>query len=442
MTGESSGVVGTEGPLAMVGVSHASAPLAVLERLSVRHGAADPLFAALRAAGCSEAVVLSTCSRTEVYANVPRDPRLLLAVLAEHGGLRLAELEAAAVLGTGRSVVEHLFRVAAGLESRVLGEVEIQGQTRTAFRQAQAAGLTGPLLSRLFPAALHCGARVRDETALGGQGRSLARRAVDLGLAALRVDVAPVVLVVGSGRMAATAVEHLAARGHAAHVAARDEAGASRLTTPNLVCPLPGLTSGVAEADLLLCATSAAAHVVTLAHVREAMASRSRPLIVVDLSVPRNVDPRVGRLAGVRLIDVESMNDDAARDPELQAAVRKGMAVVEGAVQRYVDAEASRQAGPMIAALRLQVERTCLNELTRLAGRGTGGTADLTRLAHAVAGKVLHRPTVAARTAAAAGDVALLRLLCELYDVQVPEVGVCDGDAELPWTAEPAQPAG
>lgn len=404
----------TASRLTMVGVSHVTASLSLLERVSVRRGEAQPLLDALRSAGCTEAVVLSTCSRTEIYATQAGDPLELLHVVADVMQISRSELTSAAMVCRDRAAVRHLFRVAAGLESRVLGDVEIQGQTRAAFRQAQAAGRVGRTLGRLFPAALRSGAQVREETALGAQGRSLACRAVDVGLSAMTETMTPVVLVVGSGHMAATATAHLAARGHPVQVAARDAAGAARLTTVNRICPLPGLVMGIAEADLLLCATSAAAHVVTLADVRSAMAGRSRPLTVVDLSVPRNVDPRVGLVPAVRLIDVDSMHDDTAHDPALAAAVIGAEALLERALQRYVENEAARQAGPVIAALRQEVERTCLAELTRLA---PGGAGDLTRLAHAVAGKLLHHPTMLARTAAARQDAAMLRLLCDVYGV-------------------------
>jgi glutamyl-tRNA reductase len=226
--------------------------------------------------------------------------------------------------------------------------------------------MTGPVLDRLFPAALRCGARVRDETTLGAQARSLGHRAVDVGLAALPGVGDPVIMVVGSGRMASTAVEHLTRMGRRPYVAARNEAHAARLVGPGLVCPLPALARGLERADLLICATSAAHHVVTLDHVRHAMAARVRPLTVVDLTVPRNVDAAVGSLAGVRLIDLEGMNDDAATDPALAAALEAGAALVTAEAQRYADAVAARGAGPVIAALRQHVEETCLRELARV----------------------------------------------------------------------------
>src|SRR3954447_6142307 len=339
--------------LAMVGLTHRGTPLSLLEQVAVPRDEHAALLADLRDAGWREAVLLSTCSRTEIYAARRQEPeRSLLDVLAAHTGVPLATLHASAEQRTDQAVVGHLLRVTAGLESRVVGEVEIQGQVRRAFRTADAAGLTGPTLTPLFAAAVRCGQRVREQTTLGAQGRSLARRAVEIGLGALPDVADPVIMVVGSGRMAATAVEHLRLLGRRPRVAARDEARAEQLAGAGNVCPLPALVVGIARADLLICATSAAQHVVTAAHVHEATARRTRPLVVVDLSVPRNVDAAVGDLPGVRLVDLEGLDDDPAALEELGAALRAGGVIVEAAARQHVEGVAARAAGPVIAALR------------------------------------------------------------------------------------------
>ena len=416
----------------MVGFTHRGATLSLLEQVSVPRSERKRLLTALRAAGCSEAVVLSTCSRVEIYAGPnARGPEALLAVLGEYSELGPAALRPAAEMREGPTVVEHLFRVSAGMESRVLGEVEIHGQVRSAFREAQAAGMTGSTLGQLFPAALRCGSRVQDRTTLGARGRSLGQQAVDVGLAALGDAVDPVIMVVGSGRMASSAVDHLTRLGRRPLVAARNELLAARLAGPGNVCPLPALASGVERADLLICATSAAHHVVTASHVREAMSTRRRRLVVVDLSVPRNVDTAVAEVPDVRLIDLEGMNDDATSDPALAAALQAGLALVSEAVQRHTDGEDARRAGPVIAALRRHVEATCLSELVKVAPPTTERD-DLARAARAVAGKLLHRPTIAARAAAAAGDANALSSLCDVFGLQVSDVVALDADGAQP----------
>jgi glutamyl-tRNA reductase len=416
--------------LAMVGVTHRVAPLPLLERMSVPRGARPELLAALQKAGYPEAVLLSTCSRTEVYSGPSqRAPDGLLEVLAQQVGVPLHELARVAEIRTGQAGVEHLLRVTAGLDSRVIGEVEIHGQVRTAFRDALAAGMTGSSLSPLFAAALRCGHQVREDTTLGAQGRSLARQAVEIGLATLGSVADPAIMVVGAGRMASTAVEHLTHLGRRPQVAARNEAHAARLAGPGQVCPLPALASGIAQADLLICATSAAHDVVTLTHVREAMTARTRPLTIVDLSVPRNVDVEVGAVRGVHLIDLEGMNDDATTDPELAAALDAGTRIVDAAVARYVESLAARRAGPVIAALRERVEQTCLQELAKVAAPRLVEHDDLVRAAHAVAGKLLHGPTIAARAAAAAGDTHALIVLCDTFGIGLGELGLDDPTA-------------
>jgi glutamyl-tRNA reductase len=153
------------------------------------------------------------------------------------------------------------------------------------------------------------------------------------------------------------------------------------------------------------------------------MTGRTRPLTIVDLSLPRNVDSTVARIPGVELIDLAGLNDAAASDPALMSLVRAGAELVAAAARSYVDGVAAHDAGPVIAAVRRRVEETCLRELSRRAPAGLGA-AEIEQQAHAIAGKLLHRPTMAARAAAAAGDNDSLLLLCEIFDISPAEVGL------------------
>jgi glutamyl-tRNA reductase len=410
--------------LTMVGLSHRRSSLALLERVAVRRGEQGAFLTVLREAGYPQAIVLSTCSRTEIYVSSVPAANDLLEVLAGYAQCPEGPLKSAAEIRTGRAAVEHLFRVAGGLESRVVGEVEIRGQVRAALRSAIAAGTASPALRRLFAAALKAANRVRLDTALGTTGRSLAYQAVDTGLA--RVDGAadPTVVVVGSGRMAGAAVEHLGQLNRRPQVAARNELSAARLAGADRVCPLSALADGLEQADLVICATSAAEHVVTLAQVRQAMSVRSeRPLTIVDLSVPRNVDVRVASVPGVHLIDLEGVNDDGNSDPELAAALETGTMIVTSAVDSYLEDVAAADVGPIIAAIRGHVEATCLRELMARPGTEAHTDDDLARAAHAIAGKLLHAPTIAARAAAANGDVDLDEL-CRIFGVRPSDLDV------------------
>jgi glutamyl-tRNA reductase len=411
--------MGTSAQLGMAGLSHRSAPTAVLEQVAVPRADQPALLDALRDAGYPEAVVVSTCSRTEIYAAWRATPAAgLLDVLAGFVQVPAARLRPFAELRGDSAVVSHLLRVTAGLDSRVIGEVEIAGQVRGAWRAAQAAGLTGPTLGPLFSCALRCSQRVREETSLGAQGRSLARRAVEIGLQDLPARE-PVVMVVGTGRMATTAVEHLRALGLRPQVAARDEARALLLAGPGGVCPLPALSRGIERADLLICATSAAHHVVTAEQVRAATAGRDRQLTVVDLSVPRNVDLAVAALPGVRLVDLDGLDDNPAADAGLAAALRDGSRIVADAARAHHEQRAARDAGAVIAALRRQVSDLCRAEIARSAPAGADAE-QVARAAHAVAGKLLHAPTMAVRAAAARGDADAIRAVCEAFGVVLP----------------------
>ena len=375
------------------------------------------LFTGLASAGFVESVVLSTCSRLEIYAvSTDATERDLLAVLEAQADGADEAVREAAYIRTGASVVRHLFRVTSGFESPVIGEVDIHGQVRTAFRRAQAARLTGTLLGRLFPAALHASMQVRARTGLDVHGRSLARKAVEVGLRAAAASEAkpPRILLVGSGLMAKTALEHLGSLGYSCRLTARDESYAARLVGQDLARPLGTLVEEVSRSDLLICATSAAQPVVTAAHVRAAMAGRTEPLAVVDLAVPRNVETGVGDVEGVRLIDLSGLQDDAAEGVVFQACLEVGDKLIDAEVQRFLADVAAQDAGPIIAALRQHVLEICTDRVGDL--RGTGASHEqLVLTAHRIAGKLLHAPIATAREAAASGDVATLMLLCEMF---------------------------
>src|SRR4051812_1469594 len=402
--------------LLMVGLSHRRASLDLLESVVVRPAEVTELLLELRASGHPEAVVVSTCSRTEIYALAGPDGRDdLLRVFEQRAGASGAMVRRAAQVLCGPPVVAHLFRVTAGFCSPVLGEVDVHGQVRSAYRTAQAAGMTGSLLGRLFPAALACSGEGRERTGLAAHGRSLARRAVEVGLQGTQ-SPDPQVLVVGSGQMAKTAVEHVQALGLTCRVAARDEVYAARLVGRGLVCRLPALVPEIGRCDVLICATSAAQPVVTGDHVRRAMVGRGSPLTIVDLAIPRNVDTAVAAVDGVRLIDLTGLNDEAAGNPAVRASLDAGNAVIGDAARAFLADVAAQNAGPVIAALRRLVEDACLTEMSALAAPGPSAD-EVGRAARAIAGRLLHPPTMIARRAAAAGDTGTLRMLCDVYGV-------------------------
>lgn len=399
--------------VSMVGFTHRASVLRVLERVSVPQGEHDELLCALRTAGFPEAVALSTCSRTEVYAGLSAEPpqRLLDVLVARAGGWS-AELCDAAEIRCGDDAVHHLFRVTAGLDSRVVGEPEIRSQVRSAFRRSYAAGMTGAVLGELFPMALRAAADVRRQSSVVSQSRSLALRAVDLGLRGQAPGIRPHVVLLGSGRMAAAAAERLHRLGHRPVVVARSNDHALRLVGRDRVRELDALATEIRRADLLVSAT-AADHPLVTAELLTRSDGDPRRLTVVDLSVPRNVDPAVRRLQGVRLVDIEDLAADATTDAEMAAGIVHAEALVREATRRYAEHVAARRAGPLITAMRARVHDVCVQTLARTSPE-TPATIRAAQ-AHRMTGRLCHPAILAARAAAAAGDEAALLALREAF---------------------------
>jgi glutamyl-tRNA reductase len=408
--------------VAMVGLSHRTAPLSLLERVAVPAVRRADVLAAVRAAGFSEAVLLVTCSRTEIYAaGKQAHPDRLVHILAAQAGGAFATVRRTAEVRVGNAAVTHLVRVTSGLESRVVGEPEIRSQVRAAFREACAAGAAGGVLGELFAGAVRVATRVHQETALGSAARSLACRAVDMALVDM-VDSGPSVLVVGSGRMASAAVSHLRQLGHRPTVVARDESRAVQLAGAAQARPLSDLVALMGAADVVICTTSARAPLLTIDGVRRAMSGRTAPLTLVDLSVPRNVDPSVARITGVRVVDVEGMQDHPSAGTALAESVARAEDLARAWVRKHRDHLAARRAGPLIAAMRQRVEAQCLDAVAGLPHTNCS-PEELSRVARTVAGRLSHPATMAARAAAAAGDDAALLAICGALDVTLtPEM--------------------
>jgi glutamyl-tRNA reductase len=403
----------------MAGLCHRTAPLSLLERVAVPVSRRADVLAAVRAAGFDEVVLLTTCSRTEIYAAGRAPADRLVDVLAALAGNASDAVRRAAAVRVGDEVAPHLFSVTAGLASRVIGEPEIRSQVRAAFREACAAGATGGVLGELFSGAVRVATCVHRETELGSTTRSLACRAVDLGLAGTKP--APEVLVVGSGRMAATTVSHLRRLGHRPGVVARDHGRAVQLAGTPHARRLSDLVGLMETADVVICATSAAEPLLTVDDVRRATSGRSDSLVLVDLSVPRNVEPAVADVVGVRVIDLEAMHDPRV-DATLVQSVAHAEALVRTSVRKHRDHIAARRVGPVIAAMRRRIEAECLEAISAPVTPSVP-PQDLARFARVVAGRLAHAPTMAARVAAAAGDDAALLAICEAFDVTLtPEM--------------------
>jgi glutamyl-tRNA reductase len=419
-----------------VGLTHRTAPLAMRERLALPPAhATELLHALLESRAVDEAVAVSTCNRTELYL-VGED-----AAAVEQAALRaLADRarQSPAALGPWLSTVEggeataHLFAVAAGLDSMILGEAEILGQLRGAYELASAARAIGPLTDRLLRGALTAGRRVRAGTAIARRGVSVSSAAVELARDALGSLADRRVLLVGAGRSSELTARALAGHGvRILQVANRDRDRAAELAGRyGAAVPLHRLEDHLAQADLVLSATACPDALIDRGAVARAIAKRpDRPLVLVDLAVPRDVDPAVRTLAGVTLLDL----DDIQRRVSRNRAVRRGeldraRELVRAEVDRFEAWRAARDAVPTVAALQSTGEAIVAELLDRNASRWESlSPSDRERvasLAHAVARRLLHEPTLRLKQAARGGDPGAARSARELFGLDRPTTRV------------------
>jgi len=427
----------------VVGLSHKSAPVAVLERAAVSGDTVTKLLRdVVQAEPVAEAFVVSTCNRVEVYADVDRFHAGVTAIcelLARHCGMPSHELTQYLYVHYEDRAVSHLLAVAAGLDSMVVGEDQILGQVRSAVKLAAEHGTAGRVLGELGRLALRTGKRARAETAIGRAGFSLLSAAVELaaaGLGPLRPHdplAGRDVLVVGAGSMSGLATATAARSGAASiTVANRTRKHAERLaasvsTVTTTVTRLAELPAAIAAADVVISCTGAAGQVITGGMVSAALAAREAEadrgaLVIMDLAMPRDVEPAVADLPGVVLIGMDQLSEHAgaARDDDV-AAVR---AILEAELAAYQSAMDAARVAPTVVALRAKAAGVVDAELARLAGRlsadDLSGHAldEIAQTVRRVVDKLLHAPTVRVKELAGSpgGEeyAAALRVLFDL----------------------------
>jgi glutamyl-tRNA reductase len=423
----------------VVGLSHRSAPVHVLERAAV--GATEVpklLEELLRGQHVSEALLLSTCNRIEVVAVVDAFHGGLAdvsAVLARHSGMSLTELTEHVFVHYAGSAVQHLFAVAAGLDSMVVGEAQILGQLRTAYATADEAGTVGRALHELAQQALRVGKRVHASTGIDTAGASVVSEALADAAAQLGGLAGRRAVVVGAGAMGALAAAHLRRAGVAEIVVLnRSAERAERLAentraqgTPAHTAGMDGLAAELATADLMVACTGAVGTVVELDTVAEAVADRAgERLAIVDLGLPRDVDARVAELPGVTVVDLAALQRRLASG-DRGAAVAAAQELVADEAQAYLAAQRSAEVTPTVTALRRRASEVIDAELLRLDSRlpdlEPKVREEFGRSVRRVVDKLLHTPTVQVKKLAEGPDgdsyAAALRALFEL-DPQTP----------------------
>lgn len=416
--------------LTVLGVNHLTAPLEVRERFALPASDVVPTLNRVLAAGASGSVVISTCNRTEFYLADPRDaaPSAVWGLLTE----RLGDGRRADDFGYvrfNRDAVRHLYRVSSGLDSMILGESQIQGQVRDAWEQAR--GQAGPVLHRLFQSALLVGARVRSETVLGAGNASAPSAAVAVASKIFGDLKGRSALILGAGEVAELAATCLVAEGVQVSLVANRTYDRARVIADRMgarALTLEDAWTHFSSADVVICSTAAPHAVVTWERVSHAIERRrGRPLCILDLAVPRDVDPAVGQLENVFLYDIDDLQTVAA-----QAAARRLEEVP--AAEQIVDEEVERFWGwleglgvvPAIKAFRGQMDTVREAELQRIMRRlahlSEADRAQVEQFSHALMNKFLHQPTIALKRAAEAGSSeSLLLALRALFERESDE---------------------
>ncbi|SDO38712.1 glutamyl-tRNA reductase [Geodermatophilus sp. DSM 45219] len=405
--------------LLAVGVSHQTAPVALLEQFAM--GADDTVKALHELVGSdhvSEAIVLATCNRVEVFAEVDRfhgGVTEVSRVLARQAGATVEELSPYVTVHYEDQAVAHLFTVAAGLDSMVVGETQVLGQLRNAYALAREQGAVGRAMHPVAQRALRVGKRVHSETGIDKAGASLVSVSLDRAEERIGSLAGRPVLVVGAGSMGALAATTLARRGAAVTVSSRTAAHAERLaaSVEGRAAELADLPAAVAAADVLVTCTGARGLVVTTDVVAAAMAARpGRPLVVIDLALPRDVDPAVAALPGVHVVDLALLQGERGADGHASASPVAADDVA--AAHALIEAEtallrAERQAAavaPTVSALRSQAAEVVDAELLRLSTRvpdlDARARAEVARTVRRVVDKLLHEPTVRVKELASA----------------------------------------
>lgn len=423
--------------LVVVGVSHRSAPFDVLDRLATDDAGAHKLVTdSLASDHVAEAMVLATCNRVELYADVDRFHGAvedLGHVLSKASGVPMAELGAHLYVHYDARAVHHLMSVASGLDSMVVGEQQILGQVRQAHKDARDNGALGRELHALTQAALRVGKRVHSETGIDHHGASVVSVGLDEATVALGSLVGINAVVVGAGAMSALAVNHLRLAG-VKHITVvnRTKANAQALTddlsaragAEISTADLSELAVVVADADLLVACTGASDVVVTADHV---VAGRKR--VFVDLALPHDIDPVIADVPGCHLITLASLATNVSRHSDAEGAAA---AIVDDEARRFVVERAAVTVQPLVVSLRAQADGILEREVQRLRLRlpelGDREAAEVERAMRRALSALLHNPTVKIKELAADPEgERLAAAVRALFDLDPDSVQVISG---------------
>jgi len=422
------------GELLALGISHKTAPVALRERLAFTEPEAIEFERQATATPeVREAVVISTCNRTEVYLVVGDPVRAesdVLGLLAGRASIRPTELSEAIYSPRNCDAARQLYRVTAGLESMIVGEAEIQGQVKRAYETAMRAGCTGPLSNRLFAAALTAGKRVRTETEIGAARVSIPSVAVDLALSVLGSLEHRHVVVLGAGETSELTARALNEQGAGTIFVANRHADRALSLAQRFggsVVGLDDLPEQLLAADIALCSTSSPHPIVGRDELEIVMRERDgRPLLLIDIAVPRDVEAACSELEGVSLYDIDDLQAVVARNISTrEGELPRAEEIVEEEIHRFARWLGQLDTLPTVSALREHGNELVEQVLAENAGRWESASPrDLARIeavARAVMSRLLHEPTIRLRSLSEERGHASLELVRELFGLREDE---------------------
>jgi glutamyl-tRNA reductase len=428
--------------LIALGISHKTAPVALREKLALTELQAERFCQELAEPGVvQEAVVISTCNRTEFYvvaADAVQAESELLTRLARRTGIRPTELAAMVYTPRNCDAARHLYRVTSGLESMIVGEAEVQGQVKRAYEAALGAGTTGPLTNRLFTAALQTGKRVRTETEIGASRLSVSTVAVELAQDAVGELADRDVVIIGAGETAELTARALADQGVTTIFVANRHAQRALSLAERFngrVVSLDELPDRLEQADIVVSSTASPHPIVGVEELELVMAARGgRPLVLIDIAVPRDIEAACGDLDGVTLYDIDDLQAVVARNLSVREGERdRATTIVEEEIVRFARWMGQLDVRPTIAGLREHGTAIVDTVLAENAGRWESASPrDLARIeavARSVMQRLLHEPTIRLKGLSeqpGGSGHGRLQIVRELFGLE----GAHDGDGD------------
>jgi glutamyl-tRNA reductase len=418
--------------LVVVGINHRTAPVEVRERVVFEPARIPDALHQLRGLpDVRESVIVSTCNRTELYCVTEHGgPHALGDWLQRYHGLG-SSLHGSLYHHDEHKAVAHAFSVASGLDSMVLGEPQILGQLKDAYRVAQESGTTGPVLNRLFQSAFSVAKRVRTETKIGANAVSVASAAVAMARTVFASFENRTALMVGAGETVALAAKHLYADGLRRMIIANRSVERARELAAEFhgfAIGLDEIPNHLKEADIVVASTAAPHSIITRHMTEQALRARKRkPMFMVDIAVPRDIDADVAELEDVYLFTVDDLQSVVNENLEgRRQAARAASELIESEVERFAHSLRTRDAAPLIRRLREEAERTkrhTLEQAQQMLAHGKRQDEVLTFLANTLTNRLIHAPSQRLRDAAETGDGEVVDTIAQIYKLDPPQAG-------------------